>query len=214
MKAMVAGIGGAVVGSVLTVAVLEGTATVGAGGEQVTVAAGETRSFPVGGAAAAEPPKSAPIAERVAWLEGENERLRGALAQSQLEGALARGQVAQATGSPFPWPADVPPGFAPEDFEASIRAAAAKHPELRVEEIDCGEFPCMVSFTGGDARTLAGGVERDGGEWVMASVTDRGDEPTTVSVLAFIPPGYEENPDLQVRMEWRGKALMSGLAEE
>ncbi|MEQ1569346.1 MAG: hypothetical protein ABMA64_27160, partial [Myxococcota bacterium] len=206
--------------------VMQGTATVGAPGDVVELRAGEQRTFRSGAPAAPPPPASAPAAEQAAWLQAENDRLRQELENARLEGAVARGQVTQTQGVESRWPAQVPAGFAPAEFEANVRAAVAKVPELQVESIDCAEYPCVATFSSKLPTDVLGDIVKQGltdplsdgvsdQVWlgIMGSDSSEGSAQTSAVGLALLPPG-ERDDALHTRTDWRAKTLLESVATD
>ena len=63
--------------------------------------------------------------------------------------ALLAAVERERVGTPSPFPADLPPQYRPEGFEAAIRDALSECPEsgLKLAHVDCDEFPCMAFFS-------------------------------------------------------------------
>jgi hypothetical protein len=138
----------AAAGSLVTVAVLEGSAWIqGDDAPRTEVRAGETRS--VGGAPhapksrGAEPwgaqseAKRPPAEERIADLERQ-------LREARTENAMARGQLTRAQGTPSDWPADANPQMRPAAFERYVAEQVAAIPGAELVDVDCDEFPCVA----------------------------------------------------------------------
>lgn len=151
-------------GAAVTVLVYEGTAVVKAspGAEPVVVHAGEKRVI-------GQPPAAAPAtpeqrAADVARLEEELTKAKQDLAAAQFEGALTRGQLTALQGNPSEWPTDVPARARPERFQAELEARLKDHPELKVDRVDCDEYPCIA------AVKYLGDAESD--EWAKPIADD------------------------------------------
>jgi len=163
----------ALVGSVVTIAVLEGTATIkDAGGAPIVLEAGAEHTL---GAAPARPappqtPRSSQsqLQTRLAELEAELDQTRSALAAEKLSGAFMRGQLEVMEGTPSEWPtAGVPGPMTPDNFEAELKAVVAGVEDAEVEWVDCGEYPCVAAIRyRGDDEQWTEGLQEDVGTWV------------------------------------------------
>jgi hypothetical protein len=58
-------------------------------------------------------------------------------------------QMEERTGTPVPFPDDLPTQYTAEEFETAVREALAecKTPGLELAYVDCSEFPCMAFFS-------------------------------------------------------------------
>jgi anti-sigma factor RsiW len=214
-------------GAVVTVTVFEGTATsTSAGGARERVSAGQTKTFGVaeGGSSgspvvssAAGGPSDAALHDRIAQLEGEIEKLR-------FEQALARGRLASLEGEPIEWPSDLPAAARPDEFEKAFRAALATDPRYEILEMDCAEFPCLVSFRmnggGADGEKAVQSLVRSfndaqfGGQahalqWVSRT-SDAADSDVYVG-FGLIPDGWHTMAELDTRLRYRMDSLMSAV---
>lgn len=213
-------------GAVVTVTVYEGTATsTSLGGARERVSEGQTRIFgAIEGGSSGSPVVSAAggssdaaLHDRIAQLEAEIEKLR-------FEQALSRGRLASLEGEPIEWPSDVPAAARPEEFEKAFRAALAADPRYEILEMDCAEFPCLVSF-----RMNGGGAEGEravqslvrsfndaqfGGQahalqWVSRT-SDAADSDVYVG-FGLIPDGWHTMAELDTRLRYRMDSLMSAV---
>jgi negative regulator of sigma E activity len=130
----------ALAGSIVTVAVLQGSATLHpADAAPIALQAGETHT--VGGRAQAPPvptPRSAASTDpRVADLERELDR-------AKLERALAVGQLRRHEGVAQEWPENLPAIWKPEGYERFLRDRVATIPDAEIVAIDCEEYPCVA----------------------------------------------------------------------
>jgi hypothetical protein len=67
----------------------------------------------------------------------------------ELELAATRAQLAQFGGVPGAWPADLAPGLRPAQLRPWAEGLAAL-PGVRSVEVDCEEYPCMLTFEATD----------------------------------------------------------------
>ncbi|MEQ1508494.1 MAG: hypothetical protein ABMB14_40055, partial [Myxococcota bacterium] len=180
-----------------------------------------------GSVTAAAPPRrpidrSAPVADQLAALEQENEDLRAQLAEARFTGAVAKGQVAAQQGEPSAWPAEPPPGFAPEAFEANLKAEVAKVPGLEVHAIDCSEYPCVATLTTANPaegwqdqvrtipQTLTASTYPDANVWMgVSQMEDDAGAVTGAVGLALMPEGTSDA--VKTRTNWRAGGLMQEL---
>ncbi|MFM2244693.1 MAG: hypothetical protein RL071_767 [Pseudomonadota bacterium] len=88
-------------------------------------------------------PAAAPGAGRGALSPAEQIR------SLELELAATRAQLAQFGGVPGAWPADLAPGLRPEQVRPWAEGLAAL-PGVRGVEVDCEEYPCMLTFEAKD----------------------------------------------------------------
>lgn len=195
---------------------IDGVATVDLRTGEVTVHAGRAAV----GDVALDAPRAAPpsdAAERVAWLESENRRLQDELDRERIASAVARGRVSEAQGTPRPWPASVPAGFAPAEFEATVRAAAAEA-GLELHDVDCAEFPCIATFVLADGpleprdqmQALTDALGDEHNVWVGVSSRESPDASGSAAAVSFSPPGADGA--LTRRTSFRADALLEALA--
>jgi hypothetical protein len=228
MKVVMGSLGGAALGVAVTVAVLQGHATVTApDGAQIELDAGERHVVRVG-----EPGPELELVrasfegtaeERAAALEAEVARLQQELAAARFEGAVARGQVAREQGEPSPWPKDVDPDFLPEAFEANVRAELAKIPGLEIHQLDCEEFPCVVTLTGKGnfveqlkalPETLTSAYYPDSGVWMGVANSEDEEGPRSAAGISILPPGSEKDEGLRHRTNFRAGNLLRELEDQ
>jgi hypothetical protein len=231
MKIVGSALGGLALGAAVTVAVIDGTATVHQGGDEVVVRPGETRTFTgttstAPGAAVAPRPLTGTPAEQIAQLRAENAELKQKLQEAEFSGAIARGQVASTQGVPSEWPDPVPEGFGPAEFDSKLRAAVAKVPGLAVHDVDCSEYPCLALLTTtGDVSDLQPKLKdlgkdltgtSDAGLWIaVSSAEDDETGATTTSIgLAMLPEDTREDPGIRTRTDYRGQSMLQGLEED
>lgn len=145
----------ALAGAVVTVTVYEGTAWLAPvdadqGGVGVLLREGQRHTVGPSGAAngpggpAGPAPRVGDAGDPVARLEAEIAELREQLAQARLEAAVARGQLHADHGEALPFPEDVPPTFGVEAFEDELTRHFASLEEVEIEQVDCGEYPCLA----------------------------------------------------------------------
>ncbi|MCA9495077.1 MAG: hypothetical protein KC621_34350, partial [Myxococcales bacterium] len=230
MKTVGAGVAGAALGALVTVVVTEGSATVG-GDAPIELGPGERKVVQVGGpriervAAPIALPAGATDAERVAALQAENEALRAELEELRFSEGVARGQLAASQGDPSEWPDEVPAGFAPEAFEANLRAAIAQFPGVEVHALDCGEYPCVAALTVDGSlqdwqdklrelpKAMPQDLYGDAGVWMGMAQMDHDGASQGAIGLSFMPQGEQGEPVRQ-RTNFRGQTLMQELETE
>lgn len=66
--------------------------------------------------------------------------------------ALAKMQEVQHSGTPTPFPDDLPDAFRPEPFAANVAQAVEECGVTPPEFVACEEYPCFVAFSGEGAR--------------------------------------------------------------
>lgn len=230
---------GLAAGAAITVAVQQGTAwIVGDATPGTTVNPGETTTMLTPGQAAPTPPSRAPEATRpasvdagtaemldaLADLEDDPEdvaSLRAALAAAELRAQVAEAQLEAATGAPSDWPHDVHPDWTAEATAARLEDVARDFEGVSVEELDCGEFPCIavLSIDPSDdpeadnalIRRIeeAGAPDDSAGALVLASQAQGEDgEPLGLTmVTAWLPEGGSPNDPVHVRTKTRAEAL-------
>lgn len=225
MKVVAGTAAGAVAGVVVTVAVLSGSATVTpTNGEPVTLEGGEVRTFRPAVAHGASPGTHPVAAGAEVRPEDEIAVLREKLAQAEFAAAVAQGQVAATQGEAVPWPANVPEAYRPDAFEAHVREALAAFPGVQVHEVDCSEFPCILTVTGiaadedhqvqveGVRNALTVGPYADSELWMGVTHSET-DEGAALSVgIALRPEGATADDEaVQVRTDWRGRQLLDAI---
>jgi ferric-dicitrate binding protein FerR (iron transport regulator) len=228
MKVIMGSLGGAAVGAVVTVAVLQGHATVTApDGARIELDAGERHVVDAGGGGGGlqvvQTSFTGTAEERAAALQAEVTRLEQELAAAKFEGAVARGQIAREQGEPVPWPKEVDPDFLPAAFEANLRAELAKIPGLEIHALDCEEFPCVVTLFGqGDfgeqlkqlPETLTSSYYPESGVWMgVANSTDE-KGPRSAAGIAVLPPSTEKDDALRTRTDFRAGNMLRELEEQ
>jgi ferric-dicitrate binding protein FerR (iron transport regulator) len=230
MKVVGSGVGGVVVGALVTVWVASGQVVVeDAEGTPVVMTAGERRTFDA--PAAGEAPRDGVPAgvapgspEHVAALEAELAGLRAEVQRLQFSETLARGQLASLQGRPIPWPTDVAEAYRPAPLEASLRALVAKHPGLSLEALDCSEFPCVAILqTDGPIepwkdrlstlpKELTGDDPAD--VMMMISQSDDGETSKGAVTLAIAPEDTLGDSEIGQRTKYRGETLAGEVLDE
>ena len=221
----------AAAGALVTVAVYEGTAQVGEGGD--TVSSGEHWSNVDG-----PPPEQPRVVRRHLGGEGlESEddpevlrariaELEDQLALKDFEGAIQRGRIAAVEGRAQPWPGDLPPVMRPDAFERRLREEMTSRDELDLLEINCDEYPCYAiieaepdSFHQGEPpgsalmRALAEETEEPLGVFNMASVTAGPEGELGLLGVALVPTDRNDDT-LTKRLGYRVEGSMSGWSED
>ncbi|MCB9684219.1 MAG: hypothetical protein H6738_00285 [Alphaproteobacteria bacterium] len=231
MKTVGAGVAGAALGALVTVVVTDGHASVG-GDEPIELGPGERKVVRIGGPTTERPaiapvalPEGASDAEKVAALRAENEALRAELEELRFSEGVARGQLAASQGDPSEWPDDVPAGFAPEAFEANLRAAIAQFPGVEVHALDCGEYPCVAALTVDGSlqewqdklrelpKAMPQDLYGDAGVWMGMAQMDHDGVSQGAIGLSFMPQGEQGEP-IRQRTNFRGQTLMQELETE
>lgn len=213
----------ALVGSLVTVTVLEGHAHLAGSSEAapLTLAAGESTAVTVGGAGR---DRSAPAAPKdLAAAQARIHDLEHQLAVAQLSAGLTRGALEAHEGKPQPWPTDAPAAYQPDAFRAKLDAAVRTVPDASVVDVDCDEFPCVVvlaTTSEGDnwTDTLRGvhdAMAHDPGfgdvkVTAMAQAVDDGEGTNRLYAFALAPAPTSEA--LDTRTQVRAKAAMDELA--
>lgn len=149
---------GAVAGTLLTVAVYEGSARISGPSGETEVRAGESWKSPehaVKRVVKGLPEAAAPAIPTVsvttlAECRDSVDELTTGLEQSQLEASFLRGQLANHEGDPVPWPKDVPEALLPANLEAAFTRAFEDIGS--VVHMDCEEYPCIVVVDEGDSQ--------------------------------------------------------------
>ncbi|MBX2799547.1 MAG: hypothetical protein KTR31_17860 [Myxococcales bacterium] len=232
MKTAMAVLGGAVGGAVVTVAVLEGTATLrSTEGAPVELAAGEVRRVPSASARVAAPTPLTPLpgedeAATIARLQGELETLRAALGQAQFTGAVTSGQLEAHVGSPQEWPDDVPEALTPDAMRAKAEQAAQEIDGVELVEVDCAEYPCIVVYESDNiepgwsdrarpaAEALTEGIENAGLSVSASGFNNDGRTAGFLGVTVAPPDDAERGSDTQVRTAYRTSALLEELGQQ
>ena len=143
----------AALGAALTIAVYEGQATFTPNdGPAVTVEAGERRRLALDDdakpsvAARARSRRGAASTDGVVLpdLDGPDDLSdpKDELARLRLENDVLRGQLRAAEGEEQPWPKDAPDALREPSFGKTVRAALED--DMKLIELDCGEFPCIA----------------------------------------------------------------------
>ncbi len=225
---------GAAAGSLLTVAVYEGRATI-SGPDQAPVElhAGEQRTLQVA-PPAASPASVAPttttrttgatgsagtdLDAELARLQAENDQLR-------LENALVKGSLAAHEGTELPWPDDLPASLRAEGFEAAATAAAEGVEGVELVDVDCSEFPCIGVLHSDntdpgweqDASGVAEAIADELGDGYGVVAMGRGEDDGSGAIMllgfSVVPEGYDPQAD-GVRLGYRSENLMGTVADE
>lgn len=230
MKIIMSGVGGAALGAIVTVAVLDGDATVtGRNGEVATLSKGEKKVItpPSASNAAFQIAEGASPAERIAALESEVDTLRQKLAEAEFTGAVARGQIARAQGEPSPWPSDVDPSYLPAAFEENLRAEIAKIPGLALHQLDCEEYPCVATLLGKDLdgdleeklkalpESLTASTYAGAGVWMGLAKMETDAGVQSAAGLALMPGGHgvsdATSDAIRTRTDFRAGNLLRDL---
>jgi hypothetical protein len=128
------------------------------------------------------------------------DRLEQELDSVSTDRGLAENRVVALEGKPQPWPEDLPKGYSPEEFRATLTEALASQEGAELVDIDCSEYPCIAVLDlpteGGPqaARSLADKLTESGFEGdsdLMVMIGQREDEEgsQTVAVLSAMPEG-------------------------
>ncbi|HHO53119.1 MAG TPA: hypothetical protein ENK18_20150 [Deltaproteobacteria bacterium] len=229
MKAALSALGGAISGAAITVAVLQGTATIHEGPGPTTLVAGEVRQLPPARAATAttlpqiepdEPPE-----QTIARLRGQVGQLQEQLRTAKFSSAVASGQLEAHVGTPQEWPDDPPEGFTPEAMRARVDRLIEEHGDkLALAELDCSEYPCITVFEPppgietDDWHDLVRpalesmGAGLDAGLSVYASKFQRDEDEASLMGVVLVPPGAGDlSSELGARTKYRSDTLMEEL---
>lgn len=213
----------AAAGAAVTVLVVHGSATFHPddGGPDVRIAEGAVRSLGTPKPASPAEEIHVPVEATVPALQARVADLERQLAEAQFTGRLTSGALEAVQGTPVAWPASPPAGARPETFRGRLEAWVADHPGLKVETVDCDEYPCLAMVSGPADPDSRATVESLGDALVdpsfgadpsvmqMASVEDDGEHPRATYGVAIVPGGAM-TPDLNTRLKWR----MDGLMQE
>ena len=160
-----------------------------------------------------------PGAAGQAALQARVSELEQQLAAERFKGALLSGQLAAAGALATPWPDDVPPGYGPAEFEATLRSKIEAFEDLDVETVACSAYPCIavLSYTDleveGDwaaaPKEVLGPWLRASGEGVeLRSAMKRSLKGDHVTELKLTLTAYDtSNADLAERMRHRLESL-------
>ncbi len=210
----------ALVGSAVTLAVVEGTAVVRpADAAPFTLTEGESRQVGT--------PWVAPAVKNRAVARSTDEAIRE-LAALRLEHALTVGQLRALGGTPSAWPENLPAPYRPDAFEAFVKERAATIPGASLVTMDCDEYPCIAVIQSTDPTEAwqdnlmplhddLGQTAYGHGTNVIGfgSVNDNGE--SALKLYAFsIVPGDDGglDPEVRSRLDVRVRGDMEGLAEE
>lgn len=211
-------------GALVTVSVIEGSAMLrGPDGEVEALRSGDTRRWGEergvagpgrvvqvrsdGPAAAATTPEA---------LAGEVERLR-------MENALLRGQIANLTGVPQPWPAQLAALYRPEGFEARAKALLGETQGVHLARVDCDEYPCIAVYRIEDPSRPLDDVLREplddtyGDDanimvWGIRSMDDNGASYSLAAVAVTPDENADDLDALRTRVNTRVEPLVDELA--
>lgn len=221
----------AIGGAVVTVGVLAGSAVVIRPGVDVAVAAGDrwTSAPPAAAAPPAGPREGEAPAATIARLSRELDAARAdlaaaeaALGEARLGATVAQGQLAFERGEPVPWPDDLPDGFRPAAYEATVRAEVAKIPGATLLDLDCAEFPCIAIIQSPSTEpgwpehlrpitdALAAGARVNTS--LSASQWNDGQRDVAAAAVAVSPEGHG-GPDVDTRTKWRAQAALEDAGE-
>jgi hypothetical protein len=223
----------AAAGAVITVAVYEGSALVSAGGEPVTVAAGErhiVREGPDEARTVARQPApthgeldreqlSPEVAAYIAELERENQVL-------QLERNLQQGALRAVEGVAQSWDdRQVAAVYQPDAFASAMATALEGSEDLELVGTDCEEYPCLAvirSYADSpDWHRVLGDRIREGyaavgaeqigmGMWVHQSEGPEG--PITLAGIAISDP-EDTTDETHTRTAWRMDSWLADISE-
>lgn len=157
-------------------------------------------------------PDVAPVVKTVTKIEGASceERLAFTTRMWEAERLIR-------VGVPAPFPPDLPAVYRPDGFEQAIRDTLAACPSvsLKLDHVDCSEFPCFAWFAqpngamnhGGDSLTgCAAWVERYGtGAMSQANSSLVSDDEGTLeyAMLGPHPPDMEWDDNASKRFDVR-----------
>lgn len=227
----------ALAGSLVTVAVYEGTALISGEDDApaLVVAAGEQRA--VGSPppprrevrVRSAPAESPPLGEgRLAAEDAEAviTALQDEIARLEARQALTTGQLAAVRGEPQPWPDDVPEAFRPAAFERSMRTIVEEEGAGDLLVVDCAEFPCLTVLRPGpyegqgtppEVQAVIDRMQEllgASGVSVHNAKTGDGTRELLLTGLGFAPEGSKGDEGLQTRAAYRMEGHLQGLSEE
>jgi hypothetical protein len=242
MKIVAVAGAGALVGSLVTVTMFEGTAHMkGPDGRQVDVAEGQTEAMhaprpsepgslhplPVASAT----PKSPAATE--AELRARVDELEKELQEVRFEQALAKGQLAQHEGTAKEFPKDLADAYRPDAFKASIEGIVGGIPGADLVTVDCAEYPCIaVIGKNGPAESWGTDLKADlessfpssedekSGMSIWMSNMKDDDREMSVAAVAVYPPKGQTGADTsdgtgpEARSNFRAETLMRDAAAE
>lgn len=120
-----------------------------------------------------DPESGTKVVERTQSQEGDfcTERLADCEQRLEFASNVIDRQVEERTGTPVPFPEDIPPQYTGEGFETAVHEALAECgvDGLELALVDCSEFPCMAFFSQttksynhavGDLRSCEGWTKR------------------------------------------------------
>ncbi len=210
----------AFVGATLSLTVQAGTAVIQSPGkEPVTVTAGQThREGPARPLTAAPGADPGADAAHIADLEQQ-------LTGLKLQHAMEVAQLNSVNGTPQDFPADLPAGYKPAEFEKNIRDAIKGNPDVDVLSVNCDEYPCIAilrsSYAGddwGQKLTDLGTSIRDKDYGENAGIHEdtellRGPD-GDVRVMAFATePPVHQDENVEIRRSSRVKGLLDGIGD-
>ncbi len=223
---------GAIAGAIVTVAVYEGSAQVIPDGEAATISLAAGESHTVGTPSTPSPQRKIvvrsaadPDGDGPATLDDALEHiaaLEAALAETNFENAITKGQLTARQGEPIRWP-DEATAWDPEPFAEKVKAGLAGQDELSLFDIDCSEYPCIALIEGGDAEdwddSLKAAVDAMTGEddaRVSLNVSRVGtdDGEVKMAALAIAEPNEGDGQDLSTRVGWRSESLVEAAVDE
>ncbi len=216
----------ALAGAAITITVYQGTATVASSDGEVVISAGETESFGLSESKArpelapADPPTQAAIRRADPAVQARITELEQQVAALQFEQALTRGQLRTVAGEPSVWPENLPENLKPAGFETALREAFSAD-RFAIDEVDCEEFPCVVTLLSKEAGDLAGEelqqaiedfARATAGERSHAVVMSRDDNGQVVGGFAIIPDDHWSE-DIGVRARYRTEGQLQGVLD-
>lgn len=143
-------------GSVVTIAVYEGSAVVRAGDDAppLTLRAGEQHVVPGKPArqgpdpdrdvASTSAPSASSQAQTIRTLRTELADVKAELAELQVENAFNRGQLEAHQGRPALWPDTVAEKYTEAFLHEQITDRLVDVPNISLDRMDCTEYPCLV----------------------------------------------------------------------
>jgi len=139
----------------------------------------------------------------------------------QFEQALTRGQLLSVAGKPTDWPEGIKESLRPAEFERALREAFAPD-KYAIEDVDCEEFPCVVTLSSVEASDQAGDAlqqaieefsQSTAGDHAHTVVMARDDNGHVVGGFAIVPDEHWSEA-VGTRTRYRTEGQMQGMMED
>lgn len=213
----------AAAGAAITIAVYEGRAVLDGPDGERELSEGQTHSSPARAPKATPrdtPPRSGTQAasetELPADVQEELDKLR--LQNQFLEGQLSANGIRANE-----WPEDLPVHLEPETFRATMEAKLADFPDLKLMDVDCGEYPCVALIEDLSEEpdrmnmepmreAVQEAINSDLDSRVSGGTFQTGEEVRYIEVWALLAPGADEGTE--ARTDMRAQEILMAAGEE